>query len=156
MATIATHATGIQLFISHNRLEPQRKSKNDLHPQSRTLGRQPQTELSAREEERLLAASFAHHANLSAMDKLLDELELLDESRRVAARRPLPLGDPMRNQRVEELLMDAVVRTHPQHDCAISRMLGDVCGDAALDTADESREQSQFETSIDNDYDGMS
>lgn len=116
----------------------------------------PRAAVLAEVEERLLAAAISHHADsASALDRMLDDLDLMEQSRR-GARRELPAGNPNQHERMEDLLLEAVVRTHPNRDAALSRLLGDVCGDAALDDCDdEELERARFDMSIDNDFDGL-
>jgi len=107
-------------------------------------------------EERLLAAAIESHPNQPfAMEHLLHAVErsaLLGET--MTPPRVMPPGDVGRAQRMEDLLLEAIVRTHPNGDVAIERLLGDVCGDAAID--DEFDDQDPSPLRIDNDFDGMS
>lgn len=108
-------------------------------------------------EERLLAAAMEHHPNQPmVLDHLLDEVEraaLLGE----IPPRVMPAGDVARAQRMEDLLLEAIVRSHPNGDVAIDRLFGDVCGDAVIgDEGDDDHELDVASMRIDNDFDGMS
>jgi len=132
-------------------------------PVRRTIFRSPRPHRRARiniermqeVEERLLAAAIeAHPHEPIALDHLLDAVErsaLLGES---MPTRVMPAGDAARSQRMEDLLLEAIVRTHASGDVAIDRLLGDVCGDAVIGDEDDAQDVSALR--IDNDFDGMS
>ena len=141
------HVTVGQRGSKRPNASPARGAFGDKHTSSAVL---------AQVEERLLAAAVAHHPNSdTALEALLDDLDLMERSRS-STPRSLPAGEPSLNLRMEDLLLEAIVRTHPNRDAALDRLLSDACGDAALDCChDETAERVQFDAAIDNDFDGM-
>jgi hypothetical protein len=91
-------------------------------------------------------------------------------------RRPLLLRSTANLNRVEDLLLEAVVRTHPNRERALDRLLDEVCrasctaavevapaiphvaadGADAADDDGEERARVEFDRTIDNDFDGLS
>jgi hypothetical protein len=59
------------------------------------------------------------------------------------------------NERIEDLLLQAIMQLHPNRGRAIDRLLGDVVGDAAIDDGGPIMHHAAGETSFDNDFDGM-
>jgi hypothetical protein len=68
-------------------------------------------------------------------------------------RRPLLLRSTTNLNRIEDLLLEAVVRTHPNREVAFDRLLDHVTADDI--DADESRRRAEFDMTVDNDFDGM-
>ena len=105
-------------------------------------------------EDRLLAATVAHHPNGDrALDRLLDDLERLPLDH--PHRQLTPLRRHSQLERMDELLMHAVVESHPDRPVAIERLLADVVADAAMDD-DEHLDRLRFDMQVDNDFDGLS
>jgi hypothetical protein len=135
-----------------------RRTGKTVSPEQRRIGVEHLLSgLLERSEEGLLAAALAHHPHCAAaLDALLDDVEQVDDATAAESRRVLPTGDVAREQRMEDLLLEAIVRTHPNRDAALDRLLADACGDAALEGSyDESAERAQFDQQIDNDFDGL-
>ena len=80
-------------------------------------------------------------------------MAVLSAELRRSRRRPLLLRSTTNLNRVEDLLLEAIVRTHPNREDALDRLLADVSDDEAAVT--ETRERAAFDMSIDNDFDGM-
>jgi len=103
-------------------------------------------------ENRLLAEELEHHAQVeAALDGALDDMAVLSAELRRSRRRPLLLRSATNLNRVEDLLLEAIVRAHPNRENAIDRLLADVSDDPAGEVA-----RAEFEMGIDNDFDGMS
>ena len=106
-------------------------------------------------EDRLLAQAIEHHAQVeAALDGALDDMAVLSAELRRSRRRPLLLRSATNLNRVEDLLLEAIVRTHPNRADALDRLLADVSGDDAAADA-EARERAAFDATVDNDFDGM-
>ena len=103
-------------------------------------------------ENRLLAEALEHHAQVeSALDGALDDMAVLSAELRRSRRRPLLLRSTTNLNRVEDLLLEAIVRAHPNREDALDRLLADVSDDPSNEVA-----RAEFEMGIDNDFDGMS
>ena len=106
-------------------------------------------------ENRLLAEAIEHHANIeTALDGALDDMAVLSAELRRSRSRPLLLRSATNLNRVEDLLLEAIVRAHPNREGALDRLLADVTDDEAV-TAAEVRERAEFDMGVDNDFDGM-
>ena len=106
-------------------------------------------------ENRLLADAIEHHANVeAALDGALDDMTVLAAELRRSRRRPLLLRSATNLHRVEDLLLQAIVRAHPNREDALDHLLADVTDDEAAVTA-EARERAAFDMGVDNDFDGM-
>jgi hypothetical protein len=104
-------------------------------------------------EERLLSEAMERHPGRErAVTHLLNDLEKPAGMSRSAARLTQP-SDAAHIERIEDLLLEAIMRTHPNHGSALDRLLGDVVGDAAIDDADA--EHAEAEMEFDNDFDGL-
>ena len=102
-------------------------------------------------ENRLIAEAIEHHAQVeAALDGALDDMAVLSAELRRSRRRPLLLRSTTNLHRVEDLLLEAIVRAHPNREDALDRLLADVSADETSDTARPGLEM------IDNDFDGMS
>ena len=103
-------------------------------------------------ENRLLAEAIEHHAQVeAALDGALDDMAVLSAELRRSRRRPLLLRSATNLNRVEDLLLEAIVRAHPNRENALDRLLADVSeADGAADHA-----HTEFDMAIDNDFDGM-
>ena len=106
-------------------------------------------------ENRLLAEAIEHHAQVeAALDGALDDMAVLSAELRRSRRRPLLLRSTTNLNRVEDLLLEAIVRAHPNREDALDRLLADVSDEESV-TAIEARERAEFDMTIDNDFDGM-
>ncbi len=106
-------------------------------------------------ENRLLAEAIEHHAQVeAALDGALDDMAVLSAELRRSRRRPLLLRSTTNLNRVEDLLLEAIVRAHPNREDALDRLLADVTGDETPVAAEE-RARAEFDMTIDNDFDGM-
>jgi hypothetical protein len=102
-------------------------------------------------ENRLLAEAIEHHAQVeAALDGALDDMAVLSAELRRSRRRPLLLRSTTNLNRVEDLLLEAIVRAHPNRENALDRLLADVSDDPTTDHARE-----EFDMGVDNDFDGM-
>ena len=103
-------------------------------------------------ENRLLAEAIEHHAQVeAALDGALDDMAILSAELRRSRRRPLLLRSTTNLNRVEDLLLEAIVRSHPNRENALDRLLADVSeADGVTDHA-----HAEFDMNIDNDFDGM-
>jgi hypothetical protein len=107
-------------------------------------------------EERLLAEAIEHHARVeSALDGALDDMAVLSAEVHRSRRRPLLLRSATNLNRVEDLLLEAIVRAHPNREDALDRLLADVGDDDDTMAAAEHRERAAFDMTVDNDFDGM-
>ena len=107
-------------------------------------------------EERLLADAIAAHPSCErAVSHLLSDLEKPGHVSAAKEARLTQLPHHSQVERIEDLLLEAIVRTHPNRGRAIDRLLGDVVGDAAIDDADTLAEHAAAEMTFDNDFDGM-
>lgn len=81
-----------------------------------------------RAEDQLLAQSLRSHPNRdTAIDAALDDMETLSAEIRDCRRRPLLLRSATQLNQVEDLLLEAVIRTHPNRDRALARLMDDLC-----------------------------
>ena len=108
-------------------------------------------------EERLLADAIAAHPSCErAVSHLLSDLEKPGRASTGANARLTQVPHHAQVERIEDLLLEAIVRTHPNRGRAIDRLLGDVVGDAAMDDADALADHhAAAEMSFDNDFDGL-
>ena len=103
-------------------------------------------------EERLLADVLERHANAeAALDGALDDMTVLSAELSRSRRRPLLLRSTTNLNRVEDLLLEAILRTHPNAEHALDRLLDDVNADDAPVEA-----VAAHAANVDNDFDGMS
>lgn len=106
-------------------------------------------------ENRLLADAIEQHAQCdAALDGALEDMAVLSAELRRSRRRPLLLRSATNLNRVEDLLLEAIVRTHPNRVDALDRLLADVSDDDTAAAAEE-RARAAFDMSVDNDFDGM-
>jgi hypothetical protein len=102
-------------------------------------------------EDRLLAAALERYENVDgALDGALDDMSALNAELHRTRRRPLLLRSATSLNRMEDLLLEAVVRAHPNAERAFDRLLDDVAGEV-----DEATARAEFDMTIDNDFDGM-
>ena len=145
------------------RFKPHRKPAGNGVPVYRQPPSKPTPARLHEVEESLLAHAIERHPGRErAITHLLSDIERpagLNEP----ARRSLLGGSTSSLERIEDLLFEAVVRTHPNRGLAIDRLLGDVVGDAAdIDDGDAlvdasiAEEGTLSELRVDNDFDGMS
>jgi len=109
-------------------------------------------------EDRLVDEALDHHPRAEvALDQALDDMAALSAELQQSRRRPLLLRSTTSLNRIEDLLLEAIIRTHPNRERALDRLMGEVVASstepavAVMLCADEGAE---FDTSIDNDYDG--
>jgi hypothetical protein len=125
-------------------------------PQRRPVPHHPQRIEPARIEtieEQLLAAAVDHHPRRErALDHLADDVAALSAEMERTRRGPLLLRSTASLNRMEELLLEAVVRTHPNRGRALDRLLDDVAGDGAIEPVPMAVIDPDF---VDNDFDGM-
>ena len=106
-------------------------------------------------ENRLLAEAIEHHAQVeAALDGALDDMAVLSAELRRSRRRPLLLRSTTNLNRVEDLLLEAIVSAHPNRENALDRLLADV-SEADDGTVAIERAQAEFDMDVDNDFDGM-
>lgn len=107
-------------------------------------------------EDRLLAEAIGQHPHLeTALDGALDDMAVLSAELRRSRRRPLLLRSTTNLNRVEDLLLEAMLRAHPHREEALNHLLDDVTSGADADGATELA-RARFDMQIDNDFDGMS
>ena len=112
-----------------------------------------------RVEDALLDAILDNHRNRdSALDRLLDDMACVDRRHRDemeaaagdddAPALPVDGYAVPKLQRIEQLLVAAVLDNHPNRNRALDRLFDDI-------EAEEARERAQFDMTCDNDFDGM-
>jgi len=100
-------------------------------------------------EEKLLAQAFDHHRHReAALDAALDDMAVLSAEVNRSRQRPLLLRSTAKLEQIEDLLLAAIIRTHPNGEQALDRLMADVS------THDGDEEEP--EPMIDNDFDGLS
>jgi hypothetical protein len=106
-------------------------------------------------EDTLFDTLLDNHPNCDrGLDRLLDDLTLADDRGQLPARpatRLTPEFNPAALLRIEEMLVGAVLDSHPRRDAALDRILDDLC--AAEDR--EEQERAAFDAAYDNDFDGL-
>jgi hypothetical protein len=105
-------------------------------------------------EDRLLEQAIDHHPRAEvALDGALDDMAALSAELQRSRRRPLLLRSATNLNRIEDLLLEAIVRTHPNRERALDRLMDDVvCGEIEPHAMEA---QAQFEIGFDNDFDGL-
>ena len=104
-------------------------------------------------EEQLLAAALEQYAkDGEALDRALDDMAALSVEMHRCRRRPLLLRSTTSLNRMEDLLLGAVLRTHPNRERALDQLLNEV---VPLDEGDEERARAEFDMQVDNDFDGL-
>jgi hypothetical protein len=102
-------------------------------------------------EDKLLAEAFDHHRNREpALDAALDDMAVLSAEVNRSRQRPLLLRSTAKLGQIENLLLEAIIRTHPNGERALDRLMADVS------THDGDEAEEQPEPMIDNDFDGLS
>jgi hypothetical protein len=106
-------------------------------------------------EDRLIAGALAAHPGRErGVSHLLSDLEKPGAiAASVARLTQLPHAAQI--DRIEDLLLEAIIHTHPNRGRAIDRLLGDVVGDAAIDDSDAFAQQAAADMDFDNDFDGL-
>ena len=105
-------------------------------------------------EDRLLADAIEQHAHVeAALDGALDEMNGLSDELRHSRCGPLLLRSTTNLNRVEDLLLEAILSAHPNREDALDRLLADVSDDEIAAARDRAR--AEFDMAIDNDFDGM-
>lgn len=119
-------------------------------------------------EERLLADAMENHPiSDEALDAALADMAdmaALSAELRDSRNRPLLLRSTTSLDRIEDLLLEAVVRAHPNRERALDRLLDEVSpfdasaapSAAAAAAAAEERARAEFDMTIDADFDGLS
>jgi hypothetical protein len=111
-------------------------------------------------EDRLLDEAVDHHPHAeAALDHALDDMASLSAQVQHSRRRPLLLRSTTSLNRIEDLLLEAIVRTHPNRERALDRLMGDVAVSSNETVAVAVAERgdpdaAEFDTAIDNDFDG--
>lgn len=104
-------------------------------------------------EETLLAEAFAHHSHReAALDAALDDMATLSAEVSRSRRRPLLLRSTAKLGQVEDLLLEAIIRAHPNGERALDRLMADV----STHDGDEADADADAEPMIDTDFDGLS
>ena len=105
-------------------------------------------------EDRLLEQAIDHHPRAeAALDSAIDDMAALSAELQRSRRRPLLLRSTTNLNRIEDLLLEAIVRTHPNRERALDRLMDDVvCGDIEPHIV---HAQTEFDMSFDNDFDGL-
>jgi hypothetical protein len=109
-------------------------------------------------EERLLADAIENHPiSDEALDGALADIAALSAELRHSRSRPLLLRSTTNLDRIEDLLLEAVVRTHPNRERALDRLLDEVTlGDDTVALLAEEEARAEFDMQIDRDFDGLS
>src|SRR5206468_10320627 len=111
------------------------------------------SKLQAIEDELLDKALERHPRSEAALDAALDDMAALSAELQRSRRRPLLLRSTTNLNRIEDLLLEAVIRTHPNRERALDRLLGDVI-EADDDPADDHHcDPAELEARLDNDFD---
>jgi hypothetical protein len=80
-------------------------------------------------EDQLVEEALDHHPRAAAaLDSALDDMAALSAELQHSRRRPLLLRSATSLNRVEDLLLEAIIRTHPHRERALDRLLGDLAG----------------------------
>jgi hypothetical protein len=104
-------------------------------------------------EERLLVQAMERHPGRErAITHLLKDIEKPAGMTGAISRLTQPTNTTQ-IERIEDLLLEAIVRTHPNGGNALDRLLGDVVGDAAIDDTED--EHALADMQFDNDFDGL-
>ena len=106
-------------------------------------------------EDRLLEQAIEHHPRAeTALDTALDDMAALAAELNRSRRRPLLLRSTTNLNRIEDLLLEAIVRTHPNRERALDHLLSDLAcpAEAEVHPAVASGE---VDMSFDNDFDGL-
>ena len=107
-------------------------------------------------EEQLVSNAMERHPGRDrAVTHLLKDIEK-PAGMTGSVARVTPPYDPSQTERIEDLLLEAIIRTHPNRGAAIVRLLGDVVGDAAIDETEAHATCEESDLTFDNDFDGMS
>jgi hypothetical protein len=127
----------------HVTLSPKRTAPTDAGPKPSKL-----EEI----EDRLIADALERHAHADvALTGVVDDISALTAELHDSRRRPLLLRSTTSLNRVEDRLLEAVLRTHPNRERAFDRLLEDISNDQ-----DGELTRARFDMSIDNDFDGLS
>ena len=104
-------------------------------------------------EERLLNRALELHPRADgAINRLCDDSTALAAAMEHSRRAPLLLRSTATLNRMEEMMLEAVVRTHPNRDRALDRLLADVADDVPPAAWLPAALGEHF---VDNDFDGM-
>jgi hypothetical protein len=107
-------------------------------------------------EDRLLEQAIEHHPQAEiALDGAIDDMAALSAELQQSRRRPLLLRSTTNLNRIEDLLLEAVIRTHPNRERALDRLMDDVVCDGGESEPPVPDEQAAFDMSFDNDFDGL-
>ena len=102
-------------------------------------------------EEKLLCEAFDHHFHSeAALDAALDDMAVLSAEVTRLRQRPLLLRSTQQLGQIEDLLLEAVIRSHPNGERALDRLMADVSAE------DEADCEEPAVAMIDNDFDGLS
>jgi len=107
-------------------------------------------------EDRLLEQAIDQHPRAeAALDGAIDDMAALSAELARSRRRPLLLRSKTNLNRIEDLLLEAIVRTHPNRERALDRLMDDVvCGGGEIEPQ-VVHPEADFDMSFDNDFDGL-
>jgi hypothetical protein len=104
-------------------------------------------------EDRLVEQALDLHPRAeAALEAALDDMTALSAELQRSRRRPLLLRSTTNLNRIEDLLLEAIVRTHPNRERALDRLMGDL---VSAEVEPLVVEQAEFDMSFDNDFDGL-
>ena len=109
-------------------------------------------------EDRLLEQSIDRHPRAeAALDGALDDMAALSAELQRSRRRPLLLRSTTSLNRIEDMLLEAIVRTHPNRERALDRLMDDLDsrGSESVETPAAVHSATDFDMSFDNDFDGL-
>lgn len=86
------------------------------------------SKLEGAEDALIAKAMQAHPKCEAALDAALDDMAALSAEVRNSRRRPLLLRSATQLNKIEDLLLEAVVRTHPNREHALDRLMDDLAG----------------------------
>ena len=97
-----------------------------------TAKRSRASELERVEDDLIDRSLGAHPNHEAALDAALDDMALLSAEVRDSRRRPLLLRSTTHLNQIEDLLLEAVVRTHPNRERALDHLMADLAGELAV------------------------
>jgi len=109
------------------------------------------SKLEAIEDDLQHKALDRHPRSEAALDAALDDMAALSAELQRSRRRPLLLRSTTNLNHIEDLLLEAVIRTHPNRERALDRLMGDLT-DVAVEP--DERNPGNSDTFVDNDFDG--
>ena len=107
-------------------------------------------------EDQLLEQAIDHHPHAdAALDSALDDMAALSAELQQSRRRPLLLRSTTNLNRIEDLLLEAIVRTHPNRERALDRLMGDLACPEIAEVHPAVCASADFDMTFDNDFDGL-